>query len=860
MKRIKYTLFSLMALAFVSCTEDIFDKKDSLTSFNQITVGMADLATTRTHLGDNNAMLWDKGNSIGVYSDTQDVEIYTLNQSDGGNASFTGNTVKGSKFYAFYPYSQDAVDTSNKNLLHIQLYNGWVKEKESSLPMVAISTTNSFMFKQVVGAIKISLTGKNKVTSITLKGNKGEVIAGKGTIDLSAETPLLKLDGDSQMTSSLIPCDVDLKSDSPSVFYFPVPVMTLESGITIEIRGKKAGTGEEFFLEKKSNESITITRATIKNFSGLDTDAILKQEDDQKILERQALIDLYNATDGAHWTNNQNWGSDKPLKEWHGVFTDDQGYVTTLDLGDNNLTGNFPESVCSLINLKYLGLSGNNLTGEIPESIGNLKKLEKLWLRVNQLSGSIPESIGELTELTELTMDCNQLTGQIPESLSNLKKIKILWLHYNQLSGSIPEWLGNLIELKDLRLVYNNLTGSIPVSLSNLVNLEELMISGNRLTGEISQELINSDMWKTCNPILFQQDGYGLTYNLYTSTDFSKDGNVVVLQKHSKGNGIKLVIMGEAFSDRLINDGTYEETMKKAMDYFFGIEPYTSFRDYFDVYYVVVVSENELLGESTGLHITEDGGFFSSNDEYIRPYVLKVNELNNSLSDVTSIVILHSNFSCRVHTAMFEDGFSIALSSSRDGLGPDGGFAVDMMSDIRHEAGGHGFGLLADEYYEADETGNRVYPQDEWALLDEEHQRGKLLNIDYHSNPSEVVWKDFISNHDYDIEKIGVYEGAAAYCTYGIYRPTDYSIMHGTNPYNEEFNAPSRWAIYQRIMKLAGEDYSFESFLEYDKKNLAAIAAKATTRNYVEKPVASKTQLGAPPVFYNYPSSEIGKH
>ena len=364
-------------------------------------------------------------------------------------------------------------------------------------------------------------------------------------------------------------------------------------------------------------------------------------------------------------------------------------------------------------------------------------------------------------------------------------------------------------------------------------------------------------MWNNCTPYLFQQGGYELIYKLYASTDYSKDGNVIVLQNHTKGNGIKLVFMGEAYSDKLINDGTYDETMKKGMEYFFDIEPFTSFRDYFDVYYVIVVSENELVGENTGLQIKEIGGMFNCPDEYVKSYASRVEGLNNSLSDVTTIVLLHTNFSCRVNTAMYDDGFSIALSSSRDGLGADGAFAVDMMTDIWHEAGGHGFGHLADEYYEADEVGNTVYPQEEWSILDEYHAKGWSLNLDYHNDPNEVVWKDFISNHDYDIENIGVYEGGAAYCTFGIYRPTDYSIMHGTNSYNEDFNAPSRWAIYQRIMQLAGEEYSFESFLEYDKKNLAAIVA---TRNYVEKPTVSKVTHGAPPRIFNYPSSEIGKH
>ena len=124
MKELKYIILLCAALIAGSCTKDDFGGKDALTSFSQITVGMADLATTRTHLGENNEMLWDKREGIGIYSDVQDVELYTLNQSDGENASFSGNTVKGNKFYAFYPYRKEAIDKDNKSILHMHLENG----------------------------------------------------------------------------------------------------------------------------------------------------------------------------------------------------------------------------------------------------------------------------------------------------------------------------------------------------------------------------------------------------------------------------------------------------------------------------------------------------------------------------------------------------------------------------------------------------------------------------------------------------------------------------------------------------------------------------------------------------------------
>ena len=55
--------------------------------------------------------------------------------------------------------------------------------------------------------------------------------------------------------------------------------------------------------------------------------------------DRAALIALYQATDGPNWTNNTRWLSDRPLDEWYGVTTDDNGRVTVLNLGENDLSG-----------------------------------------------------------------------------------------------------------------------------------------------------------------------------------------------------------------------------------------------------------------------------------------------------------------------------------------------------------------------------------------------------------------------------------------------------------------------------------------------------------------------------------------
>ena len=115
--------------------------------------------------------------------------------------------------------------------------------------------------------------------------------------------------------------------------------------------------------------------------------------------DRAVLVALYNATDGANWTNNTNWLSDRPIREWHGVTSDAGGRVNGLLLGGNQLSGDIPAELGNLANLEFLHLHSNQLGGAIPAELGNLANLEELLLSTNQLTGEIPVELGNLANL-----------------------------------------------------------------------------------------------------------------------------------------------------------------------------------------------------------------------------------------------------------------------------------------------------------------------------------------------------------------------------------------------------------------------------------------------------------------------------
>ena len=206
-------------------------------------------------------------------------------------------------------------------------------------------------------------------------------------------------------------------------------------------------------------------------------------------LDRVALAALFNAMNGANWTNRTNWLSDLPLDQWHGIEVDESGRVIHLDLSANQLSGNIPPELGDLASLETLSLHTNELTGTIPAELGNLANLQILWLHRNQLSGAIPAELGNLANLQELSLRTNELTGTIPVELGNLSSLQALWLHQNQLSGNIPAELGNLANLQILRLQQNQLSGAIPAELGNLAGLQELSLHTNQLSGSIPATL-----------------------------------------------------------------------------------------------------------------------------------------------------------------------------------------------------------------------------------------------------------------------------------------------------------------------------------------------------------------------------------
>ena len=324
--------------------------------------------------------------------------------------------------------------------------------------------------------------------------------------------------------------------------------------------------------------------------------------------------------------------------------------------------------------------------------------------------------------------------------------------------------------------------------------------------------------------------------DFYLSSDYSKDGEVAVYQRASKGNGVDLVFMGDAYSDREVANGKYLRDMKACVEQFFDVEPYKSFRDLFNIYFVTTVSATEGYehgGRSLGT-MRMGGTAMGGNDEKCFELARKAVGNDKRMEDVVVIVCGNQDLSGTVYlcgTCYFYEpetwvGHAYACGPAVTYfLKQDESFAATGEL-IRHESGGHGFAKLADEYHY---SGN--VPYEERIKVSEVSQYMWYSNVDFTSDPARVKWAQFLADDRYK-DEVGLFEGGLTYM-FGVWRPSENSIM---NDNRGSFNAPSRYTIWYRIHKLAyGSSWngSFEDFAAYDAVNRKAAPAG---RSLVEKP------------------------
>ena len=310
------------------------------------------------------------------------------------------------------------------------------------------------------------------------------------------------------------------------------------------------------------------------------------------------------------------------------------------------------------------------------------------------------------------------------------------------------------------------------------------------------------------------------------SRSYYSNGQKVVLNQASAAgcsNYFNIVILGDGYKKKdLAVGGKFERSARSAMDTFFAIEPYKSFKDRFNVYMVAYESADEGTDvRSSGVEKNTYFGSYCQGGGNTAAYVADTAPVINAVKSAVgsadaqyyrSIAILLINtdeqagstgYPFRDYKSGFANGYaSFAIAALAANTTGTNGL-------VKHEAGGHAFGRLADEYYSGSNTASSSNKTD----LSNWHAKGWYWNV----NPSNAGNYYKFTNSAYSSDEVGFIEGAWGYA-YGMYRPTQGGMMQGSTGV---FNAPSRHAIYHRIITESegANAYSWDKFLEYDQKN-----------------------------------------
>ena len=323
----------------------------------------------------------------------------------------------------------------------------------------------------------------------------------------------------------------------------------------------------------------------------------------------------------------------------------------------------------------------------------------------------------------------------------------------------------------------------------------------------------------------------------YTSSDYSQDGQVTKIHSATVGKGIDVVFVGDAFADK--DQELFNKYVELGKEAFFTEEPFKSTKDRFNIYRIGSVSKNGIItqegGDTKFSAQFGDGTYISGDHDAVFRFVQDKMPSVNLKKTIVFVIVNKAKYAGTCW--MFSDNKAVCyVPLCRD--------ETDYAQTLRHEGCGHGFGKLADEYF-YDSMGripdDKVTELKQWKVL----SYGFYENVDLTSDPNTIAWARFISDSRYS-GKVDVYEGGYTY-PYGVYRPTDNSIMR----YNTGgFNAPSREAIYKKIMKFSEGNawtYDYETFVAFDAP---ARSAEAVTRAAAQCAAVDKANFIplAPPV------------
>ena len=304
------------------------------------------------------------------------------------------------------------------------------------------------------------------------------------------------------------------------------------------------------------------------------------------------------------------------------------------------------------------------------------------------------------------------------------------------------------------------------------------------------------------------------------------DGDVIVNQTATVGGGVNIVFMGDCFDAKDIAEGKYLDGINKAITYYFAVDPYTTYRDYFNVYTVVGMSPDTGMGTVNTIKDAKFGSQYSldgitPDTKVTYEYAMKCPTVNEANLSQTLVVMVENTSDYGGICYMWGDGSAIAICPMSADAYP-----FDFRGIVQHEAGGHGFGKLGDEYIyhnafiQSCDCNCCSHLQE----FNAAKARGWYRNMSTDADMNTVEWSHLIFHPTYSA-RVDMYEGGYFH-TRGVYRSESASCMNNNIPY---FSAISRQEIVERIMRYAGLEFSIDDFYANDNLNAGPVAPQVSS-------------------------------
>lgn len=437
------------------------------------------------------------------------------------------------------------------------------------------------------------------------------------------------------------------------------------------------------------------------------------------------------------------------------------------------------------------GVSKNNFTVEVPEQSVNRYQNDTKWGEFERIGAHHDFSISRREIRTLNAGQSRELVLRAPAELE--------WS-----IESKPDW--------------------VTVSPSSGVGKQKVVISINEMTAtdvatfKINTGTYNSPKYETHNGragevvFLLNKKEYRSTLKVEQYDYEYGDGDMIVNQTASEGNGVNIVFMGDCFDARDIAMGSYLDGINEAIGYYFDIEPYKTYKPYFNIYTVVGMSNdsgmrtvNTIRDAKFGSQYSLDG--ISPNHEITYEYAMKTATVNEDNLGQTLVVMIENTTEYGGICYMWGDGSAIACCPMSDDAYP-----YDFRGIVQHEAGGHGFGKLADEYiYTNGFISACTCPNKHLSDFNAYKALGWYRNLESVGDMEKVGWSHLIFNPKYS-NIVDIYEGGYFHSR-GIFRSEPNSCMNNNIPY---YSAISRQEMVERIMRYAGKEFDINEFYAND--------------------------------------------